>query len=436
MKEVLSQHEIDELLSAIDAGMTDGDAFEPDKDRDVRKVRIYDFKRPDKFSREQIRTMSIIHEYMAKYLTTYFSGLLGVVSHIHVASVDQLTYEEFIRSIPTPTCLSLIRFNALGPNSEPDYDLTTFKDEPSLIEIDPAITKSILHFITGGNDGSLTTGCHEMTELETVIMMTPIQRMLGYMREAWANVCDIRPRIGAVETNPQYCQAVPPTEMCVLITLEAKIGEVEGMMNICYPDITLSPIMDKLTAQWWYNDFKSVKPQENADISNIKIELTAELFSRITTYGMLKMQRVGDWIQAPGDLPSNQCRLKSKNKYLLKAVVVEPQPNGIRNKRIRVNEIKNITEENYMEEKNNVAITSSSLNDVQVQLSVELGRTKRQIKDILQWGEGSMIELDELAGEPVKVFVNNVLFAKGEVVVIDENFGVRLTELMGEGNAS
>ena len=124
MAEVLSQDEIDQLLSAISAGeISTEEIHQP---RDQRKIKIYDFKRPDKFSKDQIRTVSIMHETFARLTTTSMSAQLRSLVHVHVASVDQLTYEEFIRSIPNPTTLAVIDMDPLKGSA--------------ILEIDPAIT--------------------------------------------------------------------------------------------------------------------------------------------------------------------------------------------------------------------------------------------------------------------------------------------------------
>jgi flagellar motor switch protein FliM len=160
MSEVLSQEEIDQLLTAINAGDTED--FIPAKDR--RKIKIYDFKRPDRFSREQIRTFSTMHETFARLTVADLSTLLCSMVHIRVASVDQLTYEEFIRSLPCPTALADINMEPLKGNA--------------IMEIDPAITFSIIDKICGGcGDG--TKYQHELTDIETFIMEGIIIRMLS-----------------------------------------------------------------------------------------------------------------------------------------------------------------------------------------------------------------------------------------------------------------
>ena len=115
MTDVLSQDEIDQLLNAINTGQSETDDYKAVSD--TRKIKIYDFKRPDKFSKEQIRTVQIMHETFARLTTTSLSAQLRSLVHVHVATVDQLTYEEFIRSIPTPTTLAVINMDPLKGNA-------------------------------------------------------------------------------------------------------------------------------------------------------------------------------------------------------------------------------------------------------------------------------------------------------------------------------
>ena len=211
MNEVLSQDEIDQLLQAISSGEPEAEDYTPVND--TRKIKIYDFKRPDKFSKEQIRTVSIMHETFARLTTTSLSAQLRSMVHVHVASVDQLTYEEFIRSIPTPTTLAVINMDPLKGNA--------------ILEIDPAITFSMIDRLFGGT-GQGTKVQRDLTDIEQSVMEGIIVRILANMREAWTQVIDLRPRLGQIETNPQFAQIVPPSEMVVLVTLETRTTISDG----------------------------------------------------------------------------------------------------------------------------------------------------------------------------------------------------------------
>ncbi|MBT3271991.1 MAG: flagellar motor switch protein FliM, partial [Spirochaetales bacterium] len=171
MNEVLSQDEIDQLLTAISTG--DIETEDVSQAADQRKIKIYDFKRPDKFSKEQIRTISIMHETFARLTTTSLSAAMRALAHVHVASVDQLTYEEFIRSIPNPTTLAVINMDPLKGMA--------------LLEIDPSVTYTIIDRLFGGQGEGAKIN-RELSEIEQAVIESIIVRILGNMREAWSTV--------------------------------------------------------------------------------------------------------------------------------------------------------------------------------------------------------------------------------------------------------
>lgn len=312
MTEVLSQDEIDQLLTAISAGDTDTDDFRPVNDN--RKIKIYDFKRPDKFSKEQIRTVSIMHETFARLTTTALSAQLRSMAHVHVASVDQLTYEEFIRSIPTPTTLAVINMDPLKGNA--------------ILEIDPSITFSIIDRLFGGT-GKGTKVQRDLTDIEQSVMEGIIVRILANMREAWTQVIDLRPRLGQIETNPQFAQIVPPSEMVVLVTLETKVGEEEGMMNFCLPYITIEPIISKLSSQFWFSSVRRSSTTQymgvlKEKLSTVDMDVVAEIGTiNLPVRDVLNL-RVGDVVRLSNVRVGDPFTLSvgNKKKFLCQAGVI------------------------------------------------------------------------------------------------------------------
>ncbi len=265
MTEILSQDEIDALLTAVSSGesfpaaeaTTTTAKPAPGTKREKKRLKVYDFRRPDKFSKDQIRTLQMMHETFARLTTTSLSAQLRTLVHVHVVSVDQLTYEEFIRSIPSPTTLGIINMDPLKGSS--------------VIELDPSITFAIIDRLFGGKGESLKTN-RELTDIELSVIEGIIVRLLGNLRESWANVIDLRPRLGNIETNPQFAQIVPPNSMVVLTTFDTKVGDVEGMMNFCIPYITIEPIINKLSAQYWYSSIRKGITTENLELIKEQIE--------------------------------------------------------------------------------------------------------------------------------------------------------------------
>ena len=286
MNEVLSQDEIDQLLQAISSGESAGEDFKPVQD--TRKIKIYDFKRPDKFSKEQLRTISNMHETFARLTTTSLSAQLRSLVHVHVESVDQLTYEEFLRSIPSPTTLAVINMDPLKGNA--------------ILEIDPAITFTMIDRLFGGNGNTGAKVSRDLTDIEQSVMEGIIVRILANMREAWTQVIDLRPRLGQIETNPQFAQIVPPSEMAVLVTLETKFAEVEGMINFCIPYLTIEPIISKLSSQYWFSSVRRSSTTQylgtlKEKLATVDMDVVAEIGSiQLPIRDVLSLQK-GDIVR-------------------------------------------------------------------------------------------------------------------------------------------
>jgi len=421
MTEVLSQDEMDELLAAINAGDTEPEDIKPVADK--RKIKIYDFKRPDLFYREQIRTISMMHDVFARLSTTSLTAQLRSMVHVHVASVDQLTYEEFIRSISTPTTLAIINMDPLNGNV--------------ILEIEPAITFSIIDRLLGG-PGEETKSQHELTDIEANIMEGVIVRLLGNLRVAWSHVTDLQPYLGQIETNPQFAQIVSPSSIGVNVTMETKVGDVEGILNFYIPYITIEPIFNKLFPRYSYLPENIITPSKLRKLVNredMPVKLSAEILRRDYTLGEINAWKEETIILPLCTLTPNhcylrlgnmriwQCRMMDDEKWFPKKVEIIGQakmPFG--------------TEDSRMEMSKVNPVVGNALEIARVMVTVELGATSKTVKEIFGMGEGTILELDKLAGEPLDVKANGVLIAKGEAVVIDENFGVRITETIGTPN--
>lgn len=245
-EEVLSQSEIDALLSALSTGEMDADELK--KEESEKKVKVYDFKRALRFSKDQIRSLSRIHENFARLLTTFFSAQLRTYIQISVASVDQIPYEEFIRSIPKMTILNVFEVPPL--------------DGRILLEVNPNIAYAMMDRVLGGA-GISVNKVENLTEIETKIMSQLFEKALDNLQEAWSTVVEIDPILTDFEVNPQFLQMVSPNETVVVISLNTTIGETSGMINICLPHVVLEPMIPKLSVHYWMQaEKKERKPEE------------------------------------------------------------------------------------------------------------------------------------------------------------------------------
>jgi len=260
-EEILSQHEIDALLSAISSGEMDAEDLK--KEEEEKKIRTYDFKRALRFSKDQIRSIYRVHENYARLLTTFFSAQLRTYVNISVASVDQIPYEEFIRSIPNVTILNVYSVEPL--------------EGRIILEVNPNIAYSMMDRQLGGQGYGEHTA-NNLTEIETLLISQLFDKSIPNLQEAWSSIVDIDPRLEEFEVNPQFLQLVSPNETVVVVSLNTKIGEVSGMINICIPHIVLEPIVPKLTAHYWMQaGTKKRDPKTYSEISELvrDVDVTA-----------------------------------------------------------------------------------------------------------------------------------------------------------------
>lgn len=260
-EEILSQNEIDSLLSAITSG--EMDAEELKQEEEENKVRVYDFKRALRFSKDQIRGISRIHENYARLMTTFLSAQLRTHIDIAVASVDQIPYEEFIRSIPRKTVLNI-------------YSLTPLEGR-ILMEVNPNIAYSMLDRILGGK-GSSVEKVDFLTEIETQLMSQLLEKAMVNLQEAWASIVEVSPVLEEFEVNPQFLQMVSPNETVVVVSLNITIGEESGMINICIPHMVLEPIIPKLSVHYsMQTNTKKQDPEAYDQLQNHLQGVTVEL---------------------------------------------------------------------------------------------------------------------------------------------------------------
>ena len=263
--DVLSQNEIDALLSALSTG--EMSAEEMKKEEETRKVRVYDFKRALRFSKDQIRSLTRIHENFARLLTTYFSAQLRTYVQINVMSVDQIPFEEFISSIPNMTLINIFDVSPLEGNI--------------LMEVNPNVAYSMLERLMGGF-GSSSGKADNMTEIETKILTNLFERSFDSLREAWSGLIDIDPYLTEMEVNPQFLQMISPNETVIVISFNIMIGESSGMINICIPHVVLEPIIPNLSVQYWMQTNKKEPTAEQSvqlerRIKNATLPVVADL---------------------------------------------------------------------------------------------------------------------------------------------------------------
>ena len=220
MGDVLSQNEIDSLLAALSSGELD---VEDMQEKDEKQVKNYDFSRPAKFSKEHLRTLGMIFEHYGRLLSTNLPVYLRKNVQVSVASSETVTFAEFSNALSNPVLLTIVNFSPMQGSI--------------IMELTSGLGYAIIDRMLGGK-GETLEKTREFSEIEMTIIERIMVICMQLLREPWKNVAEINPFLERIETNPQFAQIISPSDMVALVTMNVKIGDVEGLMNVCLPYFT------------------------------------------------------------------------------------------------------------------------------------------------------------------------------------------------------
>jgi flagellar motor switch protein FliM len=269
MADILSQDEIDALLEVVDDEEESGEtqtALEDAQNTRQRDIVLYDFKRPNRVSKEQLRAVKSLHDKMARSLASQISSIMRSIVEIQLHAVDQMTYGEFLMSLPSPTSFNVMSIKPLDGNA--------------IVEINPSIVFPMLDRLLGGNGDPYEAG-RELTDIEVNLLDTVLRIITSKLRESWQPIADVYPVIETKETSPNVVQIVAQNEIVVMVVMELSIGSSSGMINFCYPVIHLEPLLSRLSGRdFMINETSSKKSRNrelNALIKRADIQLDAVL---------------------------------------------------------------------------------------------------------------------------------------------------------------
>ncbi|MBI1348718.1 flagellar motor switch protein FliM [bacterium] len=287
MGDVLSQTEVESLLAAMDQNdsPTSSARSRPDY---LSNVTVYDFKRPERVSKDQMRAFQALHEGFSREFGAALSGMLRAILEVKLISVDQLTYSEFVFSLENPTCFNLLWSDGLEGHF--------------ILDMSPSIVFPIVdRLLGGGKDATLDYPNRPLTEIELTLASRITNLSIKALNNAWENICDLRLRVQQVESNPQLVQIVPPNEVIVLVSFELMMGDMRGIMNLCIPYNCIEPLSSKLSSDSWsaYQK-KAIDPEQKRQLEgNVRrapVELVVHLAKTMLTTGDLAQLAVGDII--------------------------------------------------------------------------------------------------------------------------------------------
>ena len=298
---VLDQAEVESLLNSMQPGALGGDAapvasagsYDPFAQGSREKVTVYDFKRPERVGKEQMRALQTMYEGFGRNFGAALSAMLRTIVESKLTSVDQLTYSEFVFSLENPTCFNLV-------NAEP-------LEGQLIIDINPSILFTIIDRLLGGTAGGFSTPRRPLTDIELRLVSRVTDLFLGEMKTAWENVVELNLSVDRVESNPQLVQIIPANEVVVLVSFELMVADTRGMVNLCIPFNSLEPLGNKLSSNSWASYSKRAPTAESirsisSRISNAPVEMVVELAqTNITTRDLIELS-VGDIIASEKDV--------------------------------------------------------------------------------------------------------------------------------------
>lgn len=284
MGEVLSQNEIDSLLQALSSGEIDTEEL---SNTEEKVTKNYDFRRPAKFSKEHLRTLEIIFEHYGRLLSTNLPVYLRKNIQVSVVNSETCTFSEFSTALANPVLLAVVNFEPLNGNI--------------MLEMAANLGFAMIDRMLGGPGNPLEKN-RDFSEIERSIIDKIMSVCVQLLREPWKNVVEVNPILERIETNPQFAQIIAPSDMIAIVTINVRIGDVEGLMNMCLPYFTLESVMDKLNTKYWFSTMKENEEENYEDyietiVRRVEMPIRAVLGRSVVTVSDFVGLQNGDIIK-------------------------------------------------------------------------------------------------------------------------------------------
>lgn len=313
---MLNQEEIDKLIAMLGEGQnsseTDGEEQTERRSglSDKAKIRVYDFRRPDKFSKEQLRTVQMIHDTFARQLTGLLSGKLRAMVQVTVSSVDQMTYQEFMNGLSNPGIIALVTLKPLTGNM--------------VLEISPSLGFPMIDRLFGG-PGQEVPVIRAITDIEQTVLERIIVSMLDIYKEVWRNIVEITPNLESMQINPLFAQVIAPNEMVLVVVLKASFGDFSGEINLCIPYMGIESFLPSLSSHRWFARPDKKKSADDNDVperrlDEVAVDIAVELGKAEVLVNQILDMNVGDVIVLDTKIDGEvRVRVSNKLKFMAKA---------------------------------------------------------------------------------------------------------------------
>ena len=266
-EKILSQWEIDALLQSMAGTAEATSATATGEGAQGRNIKPYDFRRPDRFSKDHLRALRTIHEAFARNVGPSLSSYLRTNARLHLTVVEQTIFDEYTQQLPDPTLIYIVQLNPLQGHGILEFNLTT--------------ALAMLDRLCGG-PGVPPPKARELTEIEVALLRSVGQQLLRVLAEAWSSVLPLEPVLDDILLKPGQIRSISPNEIVALLVLEMTLGQARGTMSLCLPHPTLDPILPRLHTQAWAGGRRPRNQEEYRDLmvlamQDVPLDLVAEL---------------------------------------------------------------------------------------------------------------------------------------------------------------
>ncbi|MEE2719205.1 MAG: flagellar motor switch protein FliM [Planctomycetota bacterium] len=293
MHDALNQNQVEALMTAVSDGSVPVEAppskvFCLDRGQEgCPAISTYDFKRPERISKDQIRSLKTLHEPFARNVGSQWTGLLRTIVEIEIGRVEQMTYAEYTAGLADPTCFGLVRPDSL--------------EGSVCLELSPDIFYSMIDRLMGGDASAPRIPGRPLTQIEERLARSVLHRAMSPLSDAWSTICPVQFALGDIESNPQIAQIVPPNEVVIAFEFNVQmVGKVDRM-SLCVPFNVIEPLMDELGRRAWTFSGADGRNHLHVDqlsrhIADTGVEVNATLAETTMTLSDLQGLEVGDLI--------------------------------------------------------------------------------------------------------------------------------------------
>ncbi len=425
-EKILSQQEVDALLSAIDSGEVEVGR----EGGQVGQVLPYDFKRPERVARDQLRAVETLYDVFARNFQAALSGQLRTMMDARVASVDQLTYSEFINSLPNPTVFTVLSAEPL--------------EGSFILEVNPIISFPIIERLLGSGKSGAHKPDRPLTEIEWRLVEKVINQALDIMADVWATIAPVQFKVTTRESNPQIMQIFSANEPVISVVIELSLGEHKGYINVCIPVMSIESFMDKISTHTQFSSRRKEEvPGQEKAISNAlspaEVDVSAHLTIETMRFEDLKNLGVGDVIlthhsrKAPvlisvegkPKFHGSVGTMKDKLAFRITNPVDPAKKEVILRPRAEVQ----VQHQEGGTPSSDAVPNLDPILAIPIQSSVVLAEKEVPLKDVLSLRQGQVIEFDKRVDEQLDLVVTDQVLANGVAVKRGEKFGLQVTRI-------